>query len=254
MLAEDTRRTGLLLQHIGVRRPLVSLHAHNEAERVGRVLEWLDGGETLALASDAGTPLVSDPGARLVRAVVEAGHTVVPIPGPSAVLAALVGAGLPSDRFVFLGFLPRKGAGRRDTLQRIATSPDTTLVFESPERISALLDDSIEVCGGDREACVARELTKLHETFHRGTLASLRDEFAGTSVKGEICVVIAPAPSGDSAIEHGEARDAAAALATALLDAGESPSRVARELARQTTLGRNEAYALVQTLGDGVGA
>ena len=254
VLAEDTRRTGLLLQHIGVRRPLVSLHAHNEAERVGRVLEWLNAGETLALASDAGTPLVSDPGARLVNAVVEAGHTVVPIPGPSAVLAALVGAGLPSDRFSFLGFVPRKGGARRDTLQQIAGSPDTTLVFESPERISVLLDDLVELCGADREACVARELTKLHETFHRGTLASLRDEFAGASVKGEICVVIAPAPSGDSAIEHGEARDAAAALATALLGAGESPSRVARELARQTTLGRNEAYALVQALGDEAGA
>lgn len=194
VLAEDTRRTATLLRHLGIRPPMVSLHAHNEARRIDQVLAWLDAGEALVLVSDAGTPLVSDPGSRLVRALLDAGHGVEPVPGPSAVLAALVGSGLPADRFAFLGFVPRKGAERGETLARVAGSAETTVVFESPERLAALLVELVEACGPEREACVARELTKLHETFRRGTLAELAAYYEGESPRGEVTVVVGPAP------------------------------------------------------------
>src|SRR5688572_11761553 len=171
VLAEDTRRTAVLLDHLGVRAPLVSLHEHNEAERTEEALGWLAAGDDLALVSDAGTPLVSDPGARLVRAAAGGGHAVVPLPGASAVLAALVASGLSSDRFAFLGFPPRKGVERARLLDRVAGAEETVVLFESPERLGTLLADLAEACGPERGVAVARELTKLHEQFVRGTLA-----------------------------------------------------------------------------------
>lgn len=244
VLAEDTRRTATLLRHLAVDTPMVSLHEHNEARRAEQVVAWLDAGETLALVSDAGTPLVSDPGARLVRAVVEAGHEVVPLPGPSAVLAALVASGLPSDRFAFLGFVPRKGGERDSTLARIAGSSETTVAFESPERLSALLADLVETCGGERDACVARELTKVHETVRRGTLAELSAYYQEDPPRGEVTLVVAPAPPASSDDIEAEARREARRL----LAAGTTPSRTAREVARRTGMARNRAYTLVQTL------
>lgn len=244
VLAEDTRRTATLLRHLGLHTPMVSLHEHNEARRVEQVVAWLDEGESLALVSDAGTPLVSDPGARLVRAVADAGHQVVPLPGPSAVLAALVASGLPSERFAFLGFVPRKGGDRASTLRRMAGSSETTVVFESPERLGALLSELVGACGGDREACVARELTKLHEEVRRGTLAELGAYYQEEPVRGEVTVVVAPAPPPtDDDLETEALREA-----RRLLEAGTAPSRVAREVARATGLSRNRAYTLVQTL------
>lgn len=246
VLAEDTRRSRKLLSHLGISTPLVSLHAHNEASREDAVLGWLSAGEDLALVSDAGTPLVSDPGRRLVAAALEAGHAVVPIPGPSAVLAALVASGLPSDRFMFLGFLPRKGPERADLLDRIAFSPDTTVLFESPERTGALLGVLADACGPGRRGVVAREVTKVHEEFVRGTLEELRGRFEATPPRGEVTVVVEGALPRE---DEGEADETAArALAAALRAEGVAPSRVAREVAQRLKIPRNLAYRIVQGL------
>ncbi|HET9948512.1 MAG TPA: 16S rRNA (cytidine(1402)-2'-O)-methyltransferase, partial [Longimicrobiales bacterium] len=193
ILAEDTRRSRPLAQAAGASAPLLSLHEHNERERTRQVLEWLARGEDVALVTDAGTPLVSDPGARVVAAAIERGHAVVPIPGPSAVLAALVGSGLPSDRFAFLGFPERKGPARRALLERVAASRETVVLFESPHRLVRLLDDLAAACGPGRRVAVARELTKVHEEFVRGTLSEASAYYQEHPPKGEVTVVIGPA-------------------------------------------------------------
>lgn len=242
--AEDTRRTGLLLKHLGIKADLVSLHAHNEAARAERLLEWLDGGEDVALVTDAGTPLVSDPGGRVVEAVVRGGHEVVPVPGPSAVLAALVASGLPADRFAFLGFVPRKGPPRASTLRRIAGSQETCIVFESPERVGALLEEIGEVCGGERRAVVARELTKIHEEFRRGTVAELHRYYSQEKPRGEVTVLVEGAPADEEEPDPEAIRD----RAQVLLSGGMRPSAVARILAADAGISRNQAYAIVQEL------
>jgi 16S rRNA (cytidine1402-2'-O)-methyltransferase len=246
VLAEDTRRTAVLLNHLGAHPPMVSLHEHNEAERTGEALGWLDAGEDLALVSDAGTPLVSDPGARLVRAAADAGHPVVPLPGASAVLAALVASGLSSERFAFLGFPPRKGIQRTQLLERVAASEETVILFESPERLGALLADLAEACGEERGVAVARELTKVHEEVVRGTLAKALRYYEETPPRGEVTLVV----EGASVSLAPDAADRAAArtLAQALVDEGLRPSHAAREVARRLGLPRNLAYEIVQTL------
>lgn len=248
VLAEDTRRSAILLQHLGISVPLVSLHEHNEAGRAQQVCAWLDAGEDLALVSDAGTPLVSDPGARLVDAVVEAGHTVVPVPGPSAVMAALVAAALPTETFVFLGFPPRQGSDRERLLERVAATEETAVIFESPWRLEILLADLAVRCGEDRRAAVGREMTKLHEEVRRGTLGDLARYYQEHPPKGEVTVVVAPGEPTAAA----EAVDEAAAriLARALLDEGMRPSQAAREVARRLGVPRNAAYAVVQALSE----
>ncbi|TVR63922.1 MAG: 16S rRNA (cytidine(1402)-2'-O)-methyltransferase [Gemmatimonadales bacterium] len=244
VLAEDTRRTLILLNHLGIRVPLESLHEHNEAARIPSVLERLRAGGTLALVSDAGTPLVSDPGERLVPQVMDDGHRVVPIPGPSAVLTALVASGLPSIPFAFLGFVPRKGRERREMLERIRTAPETTVVFESPERCLELLEALEPEWAEGREVAVARELTKLHEEVRRGTPSALAGYYRENPPRGEVTVVVAPAgTSGDGAEADAQA---VRALARALLDQGRSPSRAAREVADRLRVPRNQAYSLVQ--------
>ena len=242
--AEDTRRSGLLLQHLGIRTDLISLHAHNEAARLDTVLGWLDAGEDVALVTDAGTPLISDPGGRLVAAVAEAGHTVVPVPGPSAVLAALVGSGLPVDRFAFLGFVPRKGRARASTLERIAGSQETCVLFESPERLVALLEALETTLEKGRRVAVARELTKLHEEFRRGTAGELAAYYKATPPKGEVTVVVAAAEEPAEEVDPAVAR----ARAQALLSDGLRPSQVAKELARELGIPRNRAYEVVHEL------
>jgi 16S rRNA (cytidine1402-2'-O)-methyltransferase len=244
VLAEDTRRTGTLLRHLGVRPEMMSLHAHNEASRRGKVLAWLTSGEDVALVSDAGTPLVSDPGARIVQAALEAGHEVVPIPGASAVLAALVASGLPADRFTFLGFLPRRGVERGRLLERLCAAEETTVLFESPERLVDLLDDLEAACGPERRVAVGRELTKVHETVVRGTLAEARRYYGDSVPRGEVTVVIEAAPPREA--PDAADREAAGALALALLAEGASASGVAREVAKRLGLPRNVAYQVVQ--------
>jgi 16S rRNA (cytidine1402-2'-O)-methyltransferase len=248
VLAEDTRRTGRLLEHLGVRADLLSLHAHNEASRRERVTAWLDEGEDVALVTDAGTPLVSDPGARIVQAALEAGHEVIPVPGPSAVLAALVASGLPAERFAFLGFAPRKGPERRRLLERVSDSEETVVLFESPERIADLLAELEPGCGAERRVAVARELTKLHETVFRGTLAEAARYYQEHPARGEITLVVEGAPVREAPDRVDV--EAARALARALLDDGTSPSRAAREVARRLGLPRNVAYELIQEVRD----
>lgn len=239
IFAEDTRRTGRLLQHLGLDTPLTSLHQHNEAARAGRVLECLESGDDAAVVSDAGTPLVSDPGARVVNAALEAGHDVVPVPGPSAVLAALVGSGLPADRFVFLGFAPRKGRERRALLQRVADSPETTVLFEAPGRLRRLLADLERACSPGRRVAVAREMTKLHEEFVRGTLAEARAHFGESAPRGEVTLVIDRSP-GDEPDES-----AAREVAAGLLAGGARPSEAVREVMARIGVSRNRAYRIV---------
>ena len=246
ILAEDTRRTRPLLSHLGVETPLVSFHAHNEVGRRDAVLGWLDAGEDLALVSDAGTPLISDPGERLVEAVAEGGHQVMPIPGPSAILAALVASGLPAGRFSFLGFLPRKGKDRQDLFERLAAESETTVLFESPERLAPTLQQLSDALGPSRRGAVGRELTKLHEEFVRGTLEDLAAHFASKPPRGEVTLVLEGAALGLERPGVDEA--AAAALAAALLADGRSPSRAAREVAARLRIPRNQAYRVVQSL------
>jgi 16S rRNA (cytidine1402-2'-O)-methyltransferase len=208
VLAEDTRVTKTLLAHYGITTPLVPYHEHsNDAVRERMVLRVREG-QALALVSDAGTPLVSDPGYKLVQAAIEAGLPVTPIPGPSAALTALVVSGLPTDRFFFEGFLPAKAGARRTRLAAIGTIPGTLMIFEAPHRLPEMLVDAAEVLG-DRPAVVARELTKMFETVRRGTLPELAAQFGEEGPpKGEIVVLIGQAredaggPEVDAALDE----------------------------------------------------
>lgn len=244
VFAEDTRRTRILMDHVGARAPVLSAHRHNEARRVSEALERLAAGESLALVSDAGTPLVSDPGGRLVAAAAEAGFGVVPIPGPSAIAAALSAAGLKADRYAFLGFPPRSGRAREELLRRAAASPDTVVLFEAPGRLLALLDDLARLCGSGREVVVARELTKVHEELVRGTLPEVAAYYREDAPRGEVVVLLEGAPPTD---DEGELSERVAVLlADALLDHGVAPSAVAREISRRAGLPRNRAYEVAQ--------
>ncbi|MDH5357821.1 MAG: 16S rRNA (cytidine(1402)-2'-O)-methyltransferase [Gammaproteobacteria bacterium] len=189
--AEDTRHSGHLLQHFSITTPIVSLHEHNEQQRSEVLLTRLQQGESVALISDAGTPLISDPGYRLVSLVREHGILVVPVPGSCALIAALSASGLPSDRFAFEGFLPSKQGARQQALQNLATENRTLIFYESPRRIQATLMDMVAIFGKDRSACLARELTKLHETIETKPLAELLDWVANdeNQQRGE-CVLL----------------------------------------------------------------
>ncbi len=239
--AEDTRRTRGLLQALGISRPLISLHAHNEAQRLPDLLRRLEGGETVALVSDAGTPLVSDPGAALVRRALEAGIEVRPIPGPSAVVAALVVAGIPAERFCFEGFLPAADRERRERLHELIGEPRTLVLFEAPHRIAESLVDLATVFGGGRRAAVARELTKAHETVYRGTLAELAERArADPSLRrGEITLVVQGAPPQPEQTDERELRRAVELLVKEL-----PPGKAAALAAQLTGAKRSEAYAL----------
>ena len=186
---EDTRHTGRMLTRLGIRRPLVSLHEHNERQRLPQLLERLSQGARVALVSDAGTPLLSDPGFLLVRAAIADGITVQTVPGPSAAIAALTVSGLPPYPFTFLGFPPRKSGKRRSFFRRHATLDHTLVVFESPHRLLATLEDLLAELG-DRPASIARELTKLHEEVLRGSLSELAAILADRSLKGEYVIVL----------------------------------------------------------------
>ena len=204
---EDTRVTGRLLAHLGIRKQLVSLHEHNERQRLARLLDDLERGATIALASDAGTPLLSDPGFLLVREAAARGVAIEPIPGASAILAALVASGLPPYPFTFAGFPPFRSGKRRAFYRSLAALGHTVVVFESPHRILASLADA-RAEFGDRPAAIGRELTKLHEEFLRGRLSELAAELASRpSLKGEFALVVGPPPRGDGLGREGEEED-----------------------------------------------
>jgi 16S rRNA (cytidine1402-2'-O)-methyltransferase len=245
--AEDTRHTLVLLQAMGIARPMVSLHDHNELERVPELLARLAAGQTVALVSDAGTPLLSDPGFELVRQASAAGYEVNAIPGPSAITTALAAAGLPARRFCFEGFLPARGRERRAVLAGLSREPRTLVFFEAPHRIAAMLADMAAEFGGERAAVVARELTKMHETFYRGTLAQLV-QLAGTEenfARGEITVVVHGAPeAAANGVDEAQLRRTVDVLLREL-----PPGRAAAVAAQLTGAPRASAYALALRRG-----
>lgn len=246
VLAEDTRRTGVLLKHFGIEARMISAHEHNESARAALLGELLREGKKVALVSDAGTPLLSDPGSRLVQAALDAGYEVVPIPGASALLAALVASGLSADRFTFYGFLPRKGGDRSELVREIVVSRYTSVMYEAPQRVEALLRDLAGAAGGERRVVIARELTKMHEEIYRASLAEAVEHVAERAPRGEFVVLLEgnPTPEGDDEQTEASAR----ALAEALLAQGVSPSAAARELRTRLQISRNAAYELVQEL------
>jgi 16S rRNA (cytidine1402-2'-O)-methyltransferase len=245
--AEDTRHSRPLLTHVGSTAELVSFHAHSSDGDLRRLLDRLAGGQDIALITDAGTPLVSDPGLTLVAGARDRGITVITIPGPNAVVAALGVAGLPADRYTFLGFLPRKGGDRKRLLASVAGSPWTVVLFESPLRVGALLADLAEVCGGERRAAVARELTKIFEETRTGTLAELAGYYADAPVRGEVTVVVAGSGRDPGPPVEVPAIDATE-RARALLAEGLSRRDVADRLAEETGITRKAAYRLVNEL------
>nr|WP_205896477.1 16S rRNA (cytidine(1402)-2'-O)-methyltransferase [Pseudomonas nitroreducens] len=203
--AEDTRHSVRLLQHFGIQTPLAACHEHNEREQGGRFLTKLQAGEDVALISDAGTPLISDPGYHLVRQARAAGIPVVPVPGACALIAALSAAGLPSDRFVFEGFLPAKATGRRGRLEALVDEPRTLIFYEAPHRVLECIEDMVAIFGDERPALLARELTKAFETLKGLPLGELREFVASDSnqQRGECVLLVAgkPAPEGDEAVD-----------------------------------------------------
>jgi len=239
--AEDTRRTGALLRAIGVARPLLSLHEHNESQRTAALLARLAAGETIALVSDAGTPLLSDPGLELVRQAAAAGFEVQAIPGASALTAALAVAGLPTDRFCFEGFLPARQRERRAALASLAHEPRTLVFFEAPHRIAGALTDLAAEFGDARPAVIARELTKAHETLYRGTLGELaaRARADENLARGEITLVIHGASPAAGEVDEQLLRRTVAVLSREL-----PPARAAAVAAQLTGSTRADAYAL----------
>lgn len=241
ILAEDTRRVRVLLERYDIAPSnLKSYHKHNEAARTEEVCDVLAAGGSVALVSDSGTPLISDPGLRLVRAAIALEAAVVPLPGPSAVLAALVGSGLEAQPFTFLGFLPRTGKARRQAIEGLAGLTHTAVIFESPQRLVKTLDELAESLGADRSVVVARELTKIHEEFVRGTLTRVAAYYREQPPRGEIVLCLGGA-LGESADESMEdARVAARRLA----QDGAKSKEIVRELRARFGLDRNRAYAI----------
>lgn len=240
IFAEDTRRTGKLLQHIGASTPMRSFFAHNERSRLDELTRRLEQGETVVMVSDAGMPVVSDPGASAVNAAVSAGACVSALPGPSAVVTAVAVSGFNGDRFVFDGFLPRRGRARAAALGAIVTQERTTVLFAAPNRVVQDLEDLADVIDPDRRIVVARELTKLHEEIWRGTVREGADHWSTeASIRGEITVIIegATRPEPDLA-EAGEA-------AERLIDQGTTPSDAVRQVAAGSGVSRRELYDLI---------
>jgi 16S rRNA (cytidine1402-2'-O)-methyltransferase len=238
--AEDTRHTLKLLSHFDIHTPMLSYHEHNKLSRLEEVLAALAVGD-VALVSDAGTPALNDPGFELVRAVLQAGHRISPIPGPSAPVAALVASGLPTDAFLYLGYLPRRSAERRSLLGEVTGLPFTLVFLEAPHRLLEALRDLQSVLG-DRSCAVARELTKLHEEIFRGRLSEAQQRFTQQEPRGEITLVVAGC---DPATKPNWSEEQVQAALRAGLEAGEVPSALARQVAQVSGWDRRKIYKLI---------
>jgi 16S rRNA (cytidine1402-2'-O)-methyltransferase len=238
VIAEDTRHSRRLLDHYHIATPVSSYHEHNEAKETPRLISRLRSGDSIALISDAGTPLISDPGSRLVAAALAADVRIVPIPGPSAVMAALVGSGMALDRFVFLGFLPRKGKERANMIAEIVASTATVVLFEAANRVGATLQALVEAGAAERDAVVARELTKQFEEFKRGSVGDLADLYRTTDPKGEVVLMVGGAE--ERAVTEEELEVAAKKLRAA----GKSPRDVMDHLVVALGAPRNAAYRI----------
>jgi 16S rRNA (cytidine1402-2'-O)-methyltransferase len=237
--AEDTRQTGKLLKHYSIDTPLTSYHEHSKVSKVGHILAALEQGE-VALVSDAGTPALNDPGYELVKAALGAGHTVSPIPGPSAPIAALVASGLPTDSFLYLGYLPRKSAERQRMLEEVSRAPYTLIFLETPHRLLAALAD-LEAALGDRQVAVARELTKVFEEIFRGPVSAARSYFQAKAPRGEFTLVVA----GTSRERETWSEERLRAALKAARARGASPSQAASEIAAESGWPRRSVYRIV---------
>ena len=242
ILCEDTRHSGKLLSHFGIRQLLTSLHDHNEAREVARVVQRLQHGDRLALISDAGMPLVSDPGFKLVDACWRSGIPVTTLPGPSAPVTALAASGIATDRFLFAGFLPPKSKARKDALRELADVPATLVLFESPQRLASCLVDCVDTLG-DRPVAIAREISKLHETIWRGSLSDAIDAFSD-GTKGELVICIGQG-------ETRETTDAELEQWILQQDSDASAKDIARRAADLLNVPRKRAYAMVVALRAG---
>ncbi|MEH2455243.1 16S rRNA (cytidine(1402)-2'-O)-methyltransferase [Nostoc sp.] len=242
--AEDTRHTGKLLQHFQVKTPQVSYHEHNRTSRISELLEHLVNNKAIALVSDAGMPGISDPGYELVKACIEAGIPVVPIPGASAAITALSAAGLPTDRFVFEGFLPAKSQHRQEHLESLQTESRTLIFYESPHRLRETLQDLADVWGSDRQIVLARELTKLYEEFWRGTIAEAIAHYSEREPQGEYTLVVAGIPPSQPQLTQEQLK----AELQQLISQGISRSQASRQLAKATFLPRRQLYQLALSI------
>ena len=237
---EDTRHTRKLLQHYGIETKTISYHEHNEQQRAKELVELLQQGSNVAVVSDAGTPMINDPGFRLVRGAVEAGITIVPVPGPSALISALIAAGLPTDEFFFGGFLPARSNARRTRLEEVRSVPGTLIFYEAPHRLAASLKDAYEILG-EREAVVARELTKLHEEIRRGRLSELVEHYSTVEPRGEIVLLIDRTVLDQPAAEQSQNTSVAALVKQFEAD-GLDHRAALKKAARELGLSRAEAY------------
>lgn len=240
ILAEDTRHSRTLLDRYNIETRVIAYHEHNEAKTTPSLVMRMLSGEDLALISDAGTPLLSDPGARLVRSAIDAGIQVIPIPGASALLAGLVASGLEAERFTFFGFLPRKGKERAKALAELASLHHTAVIYEAPTRLAATLEDLERQGAGDRLAVVAREMTKQYEEVRRGTLSALRTYYNDTPPRGEIVIVLSGVP--ERSVDETHVRERARSLRAT----GASARDVAAALVTELGVGRNRAYEIAQ--------
>ncbi|MQS89338.1 16S rRNA (cytidine(1402)-2'-O)-methyltransferase [Companilactobacillus mishanensis] len=243
--AEDTRNSRNLLKHFDISTELISFHEHNTAQRIPELVEKMNQGTDIAQISDAGTPSISDPGKELVKAAIEAGIAVVPLPGATASTTALIASGIEPQPFYFYGFLPRKGKERTEALTNLANRDETTIVYESPYRVQKTISDLKEYFGGCRKIALARELTKLHEAFLRGTLDQVIDYYAENEPKGEYVLVIAGKPEQEvevmtdnelvKAVDH-------------LIEAGNKPNKAIKEVATQNDLKKQTVYNLYHNI------
>ena len=244
--AEDTRHTGKLLRHFQIDTPQISYHDHNRQRRIPELRQRLQQGHTIALVTDAGMPGISDPGHELVKACVEAGIPVTPIPGPSAVIAALSGAGILAERFVFEGFLPTKRKERCDRLETLKAESRAIVLYEAPHRLRQTLEDLGAALGSDRSIVLARELTKLHEEFWRGKIEGAISHYTGRNPRGEFTLVLAGVAEARPEFSEAEIKTELVHL----ISQGVSRSQASRQLAQKTSLPRREIYQLALTIED----
>lgn len=238
--AEDTRVSKRLCEHYGITTPLMACHEHNEEKKAVQFLEAIRSGQNIALISDAGTPLINDPGYRLVSKLRNHGICVTPIPGACSPIAALCASGLPTDSFTYDGFLTRSGKARKRQIESIARSSRTHILLESPHRLLKTLEDLLQACGDDRQACMAREITKLHETFVCGSLSEVLETMSQTNIRGEIVLLVGPET------KKREISDADIIKAAKLAGAEDlSPSALAKSIAQQLEVSRSRVYTLL---------